>query len=450
MSNRRLAAFSDALLIVLGLSAGVVNVSLAQLPIIRASICLSDWGLWSSREIRWGEVTIIHMPSGDSLAVGSLRLTMPPVLTKRHVIPAVPAVTGDTAEHRATWVWNTADILRRETLRSELLAFLEMERLDRVFLQLPATVGDSTGQRSLVADGLASLVVSLHARGIGVVAMEGGAEFARPGQHAALANIIRAVGDYNRRAAADARFDGIHLDVEPYLLPGFGGMRRAEIVSSYLAMLSAVREQCRADSLSLAVDIPFWFDIGDAGDTSSTILDRVLPLVDEICVMSYRTTVAGENGIIALAQDEVEAAAAAGKRVWIAIETSPLPDEHLFTISGPPRRGLPSQSAETYLVAFYDHGDSADVFFSPGIRLNDLREMLGKEGRSDASVSVWDRSYLSPLPAKNITFAHRTRAEVNTAIRSLRKRFRAVPGFAGIAVHHWGSFRLLPPGADVR
>ncbi len=54
-----------------------------------------------------------------------------------------PRTTGDTlaVPHKATWLWNTAELLADSAWRSAVLPFLEREGFDRVFLQLPGVPG---------------------------------------------------------------------------------------------------------------------------------------------------------------------------------------------------------------------------------------------------------------------------------------------------------------------
>lgn len=41
---------------------------------------------------------------------------------------------------------------------------------------------------------------------------------------------------YNSAVSPDERFYGIHLDVEPYVLPGFGGRQKQKILREYIEL----------------------------------------------------------------------------------------------------------------------------------------------------------------------------------------------------------------------
>jgi len=113
-------------------------------------------------------------------------------------------------------------------------------------------------------------------------------------------------------------FDGIHLDVEPYLTVGWtDDMQAAE--RSYLELLDKMRGK-----LSVEADVPFWYGQYQVG--TKNFADEVLKRVNAVTVMSYRDTAVGPNSILAVSQDWLTRGAAAGKRVRLGAETVPLAD----------------------------------------------------------------------------------------------------------------------------
>src|SRR4029450_7838227 len=61
--------------------------------------------------------------------------------------------------------------------------------------------------------------------------------------------------NWQRTVLRTGVFDGIHLDVEPYLAPGWTTALQAT-QKSHLAMLDKVRA---GSTLPLEADVPFWF-----------------------------------------------------------------------------------------------------------------------------------------------------------------------------------------------
>jgi hypothetical protein len=115
-------------------------------------------------------------------------------------------------------------------------------------------------------------------------------------------------------------FDGVHLDVEPYLTTGWTTDLQAT-EKGYLALLDKMRTGSR---LSLEVDVPFW--LGDYRVGSKNLADEVLKRVNAVTVMSYRDTGTGPNSMLLLSQDWLTRGAAAGKRVRLGAETGELAD----------------------------------------------------------------------------------------------------------------------------
>jgi hypothetical protein len=115
-------------------------------------------------------------------------------------------------------------------------------------------------------------------------------------------------------------FDGIHLDVEPYLLPAWNaGLPATE--ASYLKLLDKMR---MGSTLRLDADVPFWFGQYKVG--KANLADEVLKRVNGVTVMSYRNTGTGPNSMLAVSRDWLTRGAAAGKRVRLGAETGALPD----------------------------------------------------------------------------------------------------------------------------
>ena len=116
-------------------------------------------------------------------------------------------------------------------------------------------------------------------------------------------------------------FAGIHLDVEPYLSDGW--------TTDLQATLRRHTWRCwtrcvPASTLPLEADVPFWFGeytVGaeEPGRRGAQAGQRGHG--DEL--PGHRT---GPNSMLAISQDWLARGAAAGKRVRLGAETSPLPD----------------------------------------------------------------------------------------------------------------------------
>jgi hypothetical protein len=115
-------------------------------------------------------------------------------------------------------------------------------------------------------------------------------------------------------------FDGIHLDVEPYLSDGWT-TDLAATERAYLKLLDSLR---KGSKLAVDADVPFWF--GQYRIDGANLADEVLKRVSSVTVMSYRDTATGPNSMLAVSQDWLTRGAASGKRVRLGAETNPLAD----------------------------------------------------------------------------------------------------------------------------
>jgi hypothetical protein len=115
-------------------------------------------------------------------------------------------------------------------------------------------------------------------------------------------------------------FDGIHLDVEPYLTDGWTKNTQAT-EASYLTLLDKMRA---GSTLPIDADVPFWYGQYKVGQRN--LADEVLARVKAVTVMSYRDTGTGNNSMLSVSQDWLNRGAAAGKRVRLGAETGALPD----------------------------------------------------------------------------------------------------------------------------
>jgi hypothetical protein len=125
---------------------------------------------------------------------------------------------------------------------------------------------------------------------------------------------------WQRTVVRTGLFDGIHLDVEPYLSDGWTTDLQGTL-KGYLALLDKMRQ---GSVLALEADVPFWYGEHTVG--RKNLADEVLKRVTAVTVMSYRDTGTGPNSMLTISQDWLARGAVAGKRVRLGAETNPLPE----------------------------------------------------------------------------------------------------------------------------
>ncbi len=353
---------------------------------------------------------------------------------------------------KSIWAWNTSEILGSKGEEDRFLTFLKNEEFKQIFLALPY---DPKHSKSITIEAkkLRPVMKRLKASGIAVHALSGDKDFTLPANHDFVVNSIREVIRYNKSSSADERFKGIHLDVEPYLLAGFGSSRRDSILGNFIRLLSKTAETARAGGLRIGVDLPAWFDdpdeltgedrIIDIKGTTKALLDHILDIVDDVTLMDYRTDAGGGNGIAAQARGELKMASIRGKDVYVGLETEALPDETIVIFKGEPLPGWPvSNRPETY-IAFAGGGDSVIAALVPSSDLPDYRKFLERMQIDPAHARFWPAVRQYRVEGTTLSFASLGSVRLSTAIRQSEVELSTYPAFSGFAIHHYRSYRKL-------
>ncbi|MCP4658171.1 MAG: hypothetical protein GY856_22395, partial [bacterium] len=380
-------------------------------------------------------------------------------------LPPLPA-TGPPATtarklSKALWVWNTRELMDRPEQRAEFLSFLDTEGFDQVYLQLP----NRTGMPARLASGAAgptplrSLVAAIRGLGLAVHALDGHATFVLPDKQDQVLGTIRDVAAFNAAGPEGERFSGVHYDIEPYLLPGFGGSRREELLTRYLELLARMAVEVRKTDLRLGVDLPFWYDAPDefsrelltvafAGQRK-VVTEHVLDLVDHATLMDYRTSAYGPDGILFHAAGELEYAARVGKQITIGLETGKLPDEVYLTFAGEGRTGMPSGSELGEWVLLSTRGAESTLYLVRQNQRDPFQRFLAARPGLRGDLRFWAVSGRLEIPAAKLSFAELGSGRLITAMRQVEYELRTSSSFAGFALHHYASLRELgPPNAQ--
>jgi hypothetical protein len=368
-------------------------------------------------------------------------------------LSAPSAATGMTPPPgKAIWVWNTAQILPDVAGQQALVDFCTRRGFTDLFLQLPndaARLGPA-GEVVLEPQRWAPFLTRLGRAGLRAHALDGARHFALAENHPRVLKTVENVVRYNATATQGARFSGFHFDIEPYLLPGFQGPRRERILSAWLDLVAGIASRGKAAGMTVGVDIPFWYDSPDEFDGQLLLVDfngrrkpaseHVLDLVDHVGVMDYRTVAYGADGFVGLAEGELQYAAATGKRVFVGLETTDLPDEDLVEFEGAPRTGLPDQAPADRTVVFIPTPSGATVWLAPPAAWNDLR--AGRLAKT-TPLLWWPVARVTAVPSTKLTFARLGAGALHDAMDHAADEFRRYPSFAGYAIHDYLGYRKL-------
>lgn len=163
--------------------------------------------------------------------------------------------------------------------------------------------------------------------------------------------------NYNIAAAPEERFDGVNVDIEPYILPEFNA-EKPSVQLQYLDVLQKMidRRNTAGINLPFGPAIPRWFDSSEGAKEitwngqTKWLSEHVQDLSDYISIMDYRDVADGSVGIIAQAQGELSYANAIGKpnSVVIGVETLDIAN------SGDPETITFREEGRTYMEAELD------------------------------------------------------------------------------------------------
>jgi hypothetical protein len=245
---------------------------------------------------------------------------------------AVISMNAAAAPPRAVWLWekDAYRILDEKPARAEALRFLTGKGIGTVYFYADAW----RGRNAIVdqPDRLRAVVRAMHKRGLRVAALLGSAElqtqeYVLPDRRDRAIAMFERVLDYNRSSKSLERFDGVNVDIEPYLLDDWAE-RTEELARDYLDLGAIFMDLKRARDPKLVVGpaMPFWWD-GIEGlswnGRAARLSEHVQDLYDYVSLMDYRNFATGGDGIIAHAENELAYGSKIGKPVWIGIETLP-------------------------------------------------------------------------------------------------------------------------------
>jgi hypothetical protein len=377
--------------------------------------------------------------------------------TQADVLP-LPPPSGETAAQKfekGLWVWNTEKIFQDLQHKESLLELIRRDKIKHVFLAIPYRPFARADSLGILIDvpRMRALLSDFHSVGVKVHALLGDKDFIlpnrRPFVRATLENIVK----YNGAVKPEERFYAIHLDVEPYLRPGFGGVLRSSILEQFLDLLAESAAIAKSGGISIGADIPFWLDSPDEFNQTKPLLsfrgatklvsEHVIDILDFVVLMSYRTFAAGADGIVLHSYHELEYASQTGKQVFVGLETGPLPDENILTFRGMPSPGIPQATAGRFAFCV-GKGDTVEVVVARGDEMQSLENFLRSRGLHSTQCIWWPIVQDIFVPQTKITFSDLPRRDLSDVVEQVTAELSSYSAFQGIALHHSESYlRLL-------
>jgi len=232
---------------------------------------------------------------------------------------------------RAIWTWeeDSYAMLDRPSAVDDALAFFKAHGITTVYLY-----ADSFRERNDIVDDpqrYKATIKRLHGAGLQVYALLGSGylqteRYILPTFRALALAMVRRVFDYNTRAEADERFDGINLDIEPHILDEWSA-KKLELLGNFLDMSAAIMAEKRryGQAIDIGPAMPFWWDGIELNwqGKRRRVSEHTQDLYDYVALMDYRDHAQGPDGLISHASDEMTYGMKVGKRVLLGVETTP-------------------------------------------------------------------------------------------------------------------------------
>ncbi|GJL53797.1 MAG: hypothetical protein NPIRA02_09290 [Nitrospirales bacterium] len=222
----------------------------------------------------------------------------------------LPSAPPTALFDRALWVWQP-DFLDNREQRKFFLDFVKLRNIQTIFLSV------SKNRIHDASDLYKPFITQAHQNGLHVHALNGDPSWVLPEGRQAAHEFIQGIVHYNQQHD-DARFDAIHLDVEPYTLPEWDTSDRQALIMQYVDFFDWAHHMTASAALPLVVDIPSWLD--KESYENGTLMEAVWSRVDDVAVMAYHDH---PRKIVKALQDEIGYAKRHQKRLWVGVSADP-------------------------------------------------------------------------------------------------------------------------------
>ncbi|KNB74420.1 copper amine oxidase [Brevibacillus reuszeri] len=232
--------------------------------------------------------------------------------------PSPPSTIDRTSQiQRGTWIWNASLI---KTEQESILKFASDNKLTTIYLQI---------DKDIPAAAYQSFVRGAKEKQIKVEALEGRPNWAFTHNQNQIRQFISWVKSYNAAAGADERFEGLHFDIEPYILAEWKTKNQL-VIENWMNNMRFIERETKGSGLKITLDIPFWLHLVKVPSSNYSFSAWLLEKVDSVVIMDYRNAALGNDGIVANAKTILKEASTLKKNVIVAVETAPT-SEGAFT-----------------------------------------------------------------------------------------------------------------------
>lgn len=232
--------------------------------------------------------------------------------------PTIKAASTEdepVSKARTTWLWHTALI---QSSSSELLNFSKSQGVGIIYLQI-STKADLSSYRSFIRQA--------SEMGIEVHALNGAPDWALTISRPKLDAFMKWISDYQQYAAPEEKLKGIHVDIEPYLLP-IWKTDYDTLVTEWQGNVDALVRQAADLELPLSAALPFWLDKYKVPGSEQTLSSWMISRFEFVTLMSYRDSA---KAIYDTAKTEFIEGESMNKKIYTGVETKPSNEGNYIT-----------------------------------------------------------------------------------------------------------------------
>jgi len=225
---------------------------------------------------------------------------------------------------KATWIWQ-AELIIAE--KEHILSFSKENGINLIYLRIDL---------ELPHEHYSQFIKDATAAGIEVHAVGGHPAWATNAHLPRIMKLVNWVKQYNLAVMQDEQIKGIHLDIEPYLLAQWEDDKTSVLKEWKNNIEAFVEETKKGTDLEASADLAFWLDNMPTPDQPDTPFSQwMISQLDHTTLMTYRDAAEGPNGILALAENELNQADALGKKLVIAVNMKDTGEDHVsFALKG--------------------------------------------------------------------------------------------------------------------
>jgi hypothetical protein len=188
---------------------------------------------------------------------------------------AVSAASAQAPVH-GLWVWKSPTVLGAQRGAEALRDFCASEGVNEVYVSVPANGGPSEEHQ------LSELIVLLHRANIRVEALFSSTDADEVGKHRdSLLSRVEGIVKFNREHPS-GKFDGVHLDVEPWQRPENKGAGNLQFLPGLVDVFQAVVAKAQPAGMTVNADIAVKLLKGDLGQRQ-----MLLSSVPRLTLMMY-------------------------------------------------------------------------------------------------------------------------------------------------------------------